>query len=104
MSNSPTSNPLDEKLARFEELERLLVDPETLANPSKLTAVAREHGSLAKLATKNRHFKSLNEQIRDANEMVAGDDAEMRELAQAELPKLKADRELLWTDLLDMTI
>ena len=64
-------NPLDEKLSRFEELERLLVDPDVLANSARLTAVAREHGSLAKLATKYRHFKSLNNQIRDAMEMAA---------------------------------
>ncbi len=98
------SNPLDEKLARFEELERRLVDPEVLADPARLTAVAREHGSLAKLATKYRRFKDLNVQVRDALEMVEGDDADMRELAEAELPGLKAEREILWNDLLDMTI
>jgi len=98
------SNPLDEKLARFEELERRLVDPEVLADPARLTAVAREHGSLAKLAMKYRRFKNLNVQVRDALEMVEGDDADMRELAEAELPGLKAERETLWNDLLDMTI
>ncbi len=98
------SNPLDEKLARFEELERRLVDPEVLANPSQLTAVYREHGSLAKLATKYRHFKKLNEQIRDTLEMLEGADAEMRELAEAEITRLKAERETIWNDLLDMTI
>ena len=98
------SNPLDDKLARFEELERRLVDPEVLADPARLTAVAREHGSLAKLATKYRRFKNLNAQIRDALEMVEGDDTDMRELAEAELPQLKAERETLWNDLLDMTI
>lgn len=97
-------NPLDEKLSRFEELERLLVDPEVLANPVRLTAVYREHGSLAKLATKYRHFKNLNDQIRDALEMAKGPDAEMRELAEAELPELKAERETYWNELLDMTI
>lgn len=98
------SNPLDDKLARFEELERQLVDPEVLADPARLTAVARQHGSLAKLATKYRRFKNLNVQVRDALEMVEGDDADMRELAEAELPQLKAERETLWNDLLDMTI
>lgn len=97
-------NPLDEKLARFEELERRLVDPETLASPSQLTAVAREHGSLAKLATKYRSFKNLNVQIRDALEMAEGADQEMRELAEAEIPDLKAQREAIWNELLDMTI
>lgn len=97
-------NPLDEKLARFEELERRLVDPETLNNSSQLTAVAREHGSLAKLATKYRHFKQLNSQISDTLDMIAGPDPEMRELAEAEIDDLKAEREAIWTELLDMTI
>jgi peptide chain release factor 1 len=98
------SNPLDAKLARFEELERQLVDPEVLANPSRLTAIAREHGSLAKLATKYRHFKKLNDQIREAIEMIEGADPDMRELAEAELPDLKAERENYWNELLDLTI
>jgi peptide chain release factor 1 len=98
------ANPLDEKLQRFEELERLLVDPEVLADSQRASVIYREHGTLAKLATKYRHFKKLNEQIREALEMVEGDDPDMRELAEAELPKLKEEREKHWTDLLDMTI
>jgi len=98
------SNPLDEKLARFEELDRQLMDPEVQANPARLTAVARERGSLAKLATKYRRFKELNVQIREALEMAEGADPELRELAAGELPELKLQRESLWNDLLDMTI
>jgi peptide chain release factor 1 len=97
-------NPLDEKLARFEELERQLVDPELLTNPARLTAVMREKGSLAKLATKYRRFKELNTQVREAMEMLAGPDSDLRELAETELVGLKAERETLWNDLLDMTI
>jgi peptide chain release factor 1 len=95
---------LDQQLARFDELEQQLVDPEVLGNSTQLAAVARERGSLAKLATKYRHFKELNSQISEAMEMVEGTDAEMRELAEAELPQLKSEREEVWSDLLDMTI
>ncbi|MBT6721612.1 MAG: peptide chain release factor 1, partial [Planctomycetaceae bacterium] len=35
---------LEEKLARFTELEGMMMDPEVLGNSSKLAAVAREHG------------------------------------------------------------
>jgi peptide chain release factor 1 len=97
-------NPLDDKLARFEELERQLLDPEVLANPARLTAVARERGSLAKLATKYRRFKDLNTQIREAMEIAKGPDPDMREFAEAEVPPLKTERETLWSELLDMTI
>lgn len=95
---------LDKMLARFEELERMLVDPEVLANSPKLAAVAREHGSLAKTATKYRRFKELNAAIAETRAMAEGDDPEMRELAQAELPQLKEQREAIWNELLDLSI
>ena len=95
---------LEAKLQRFEELERLLVDPEVLFDSARLSAVAREHGSLARLATKYRRFKDLNTQIAEAMAMVEGPDPEMRELAEAELPTLKQEREKYWNELLDLTI
>ncbi len=95
---------LENKLHRFEELEGQLVDPEVLTKSSKLAAVAREHGSLAKLATKYRRFKEICDEITEAREIVDGDDAEMRELAEAELPELIEQREVVWNELLELTI
>jgi peptide chain release factor 1 len=95
---------LEEKLSRFEELEQLLVDPDVLGNSTRLTATIREHGSLNRLATKYRRFKELNAEIADAREMAAGDDAEMGELAEAELPGLVEAREALWSELLELTL
>ena len=95
---------LDQKLARFEQLEKDLMDPEVLSVPARITSVAREHGSLGKLAKKYRRFKELAAQVAEAQSMVDGDDAEMRELAEAELPQLRADREALWSELLDLTV
>lgn len=95
---------LEQKLGRFEELERQLVDPAVLSDSSKLTAAAREHGSLAKLARKYRRFKDLVGQITDARGMIEGDDADLRELAEAELPGLVEEREALWNELLELTL
>ena len=93
---------LEEELRRFEDLEKQLADPDVLANPARMAAVARQHGSLAKLATKYRRLKQLNAQIVDVEEMIRGPDPDMRELAKAELPKLKAQRETVWNELLDI--
>ena len=95
---------LEEKLDRFTVLEQQLVDPEVLGNSNQLASVAREHGSLAKLATKYRRFKELNTEIGDTREMIDGDDAEMRELAEMELPELVDQREQLWNELLELTL
>ena len=89
---------LDQTLARFETLEKQLLDPAVQANGQQMAAVYREHGSLAKLATKYRRFKELNDQITETREMIAGSDLDMRELAEAELPELKEQREAFGTN------
>src|SRR5580698_2816358 len=95
---------LETKLSRFEELERQMLDPAVQTNSGQMAATAREHGSLAKLANKYRRFKLLNQQIAEAVEMGQGKDSDMRELAEAELPGLREERESLWNELLDMTV
>ncbi len=95
---------LEEKLARFEELERQLVDPDVLSNPGLVAVAAREHGTLGRLAKKYRRFKSLNQQIADTQAMIEGKDVELREMAEAELPELRQQREDVWDELLEMTI
>ncbi|MFM8436522.1 MAG: PCRF domain-containing protein, partial [Planctomycetia bacterium] len=93
---------LDARLARFESLERDMVGPTVLADPQRLAAVAREHGTLAKLAKRYRAFVALERQIADLEEMTAGADHEIKALAQAELPELAAKREREWDELLDL--
>lgn len=95
---------LDDKLSRFEYLEQQLLDPVVLADPQQVAAISREHGSLAKLASKYRRFQELNTEIADAQQMIEGDDIGMRELASAEIPALKEERERAWEDLLNMTV
>ena len=75
-----------------------------LANSMRMAAVAREHGTLAKLATKYRNFKQVCQAISDANEMIEADDLEMRELARDEIDELTTQREANWQELLEMTI
>ena len=95
---------LDKHLRRFEELERQLVDPDVLADSNKLASVAREHGSLAKVAGKYRRFQELAQQIEEAREMASGDDPEMREMAEQEAAELVEQREAVWNELLELTL
>lgn len=95
---------LDEKLERFEQLEQQMADPDVQSNALRMAAAAREHGSLGKLANRYRRFREITQQINEAVEMTEGEDLELRELAQAELPELKQRREQFWHELLDMTV
>ena len=95
---------LDEKLARFQDLEKQMSDPEVQGNPSKMAAVAREHGSLAKLAGKYGRYKTLIGELDELREMAQSSDSDEREMAEAEIETLTAEREEIWSGLLDMTI
>lgn len=95
---------LDEKLKRFEELETQLMDPEVQADGARMAAVAREHGSLAKLATKYRRFTELLGEITEVRQMAENGDQDEREMADEELEALIPEREKLWDELLDSTI
>jgi peptide chain release factor 1 len=94
---------LEEKLQRFEELERQMADPAVLADPARLAPILREHGTLAKVATRYRRLKQLNAQIAEAEAWLEGDDPELKELAESELPNLRAEREACWEELLELT-
>ncbi len=95
---------LDEKLSRYETLEQQMSDPAVLADSNKMAAVAREHGSLAKLATKYKRFRTVLDELSEVKEMAAAGDAEEREMAEEEMGTLTQEREKIWEELLDMTI
>ncbi len=95
---------LEQKLTRFEELEEQLADPSVQSNSQLMASFAREHGSLAKLATKYRRFKSVLNEINDVREMAKSIDSEEQEMAAEELTRLLAEREKLWDELLDLTV
>jgi len=95
---------LEDKLRRYEELERQMTDPDVLSDSSRIASAAREHGSLSKLAHKIRRFQKVLDEIRESNSMLASGDSELKELAESALPDLRIEREKLWDELLDMTI
>ena len=95
---------LEAKLARFEELERQMMDPAIVSNSARVAAIAREHGSLAKLATKYRAFKHICDEISELKQMAKSDDPDERDMANGELPGAIARREEIWNDLLDLTV
>ncbi len=95
---------LDEKLNRFLDLEKQMGDPEIQGNSTRMAAVAREHGTLAKTASRYREYREILEEIAGVREMSNSNDPQECELAEAELPILMKQRESLWNELLDMTV
>ncbi len=70
---------------RYEELNKLLMDPEIVCDVKKLTSYSKEQRSLEKSVVLYRELVKLEEAIPDLKEMKASDDAEMAEMAAMEL-------------------
>jgi peptide chain release factor 1 len=74
---------------RFAELDRRLSDPAVIANNREYAQLARERSQLEDVAATIRAFRKLLDEIGDHKAVVDGDDAELRELAKAELPGMQ---------------
>jgi peptide chain release factor 1 len=74
---------------RFAELDRRLSDPAVIANNREYAQLARERSQLEDVAATIRAFRKLLDEIGDHKAVVEGDDAELRELAKAELPGMQ---------------
>jgi peptide chain release factor 1 len=96
---------LQNKLKRFEELERQLQDPVVLTDSYRLTQVQREYGGLAKVALKVREFNRFDDEIATARQMVAEEpDPDGQAYARSELEKLVAQKEALQKELEDIVL
>ncbi len=81
---------------RYELLTQQLADPSVLAARDKLREVAREHSELAPTVAVARQLERVRAQLADARQMIAtGGDAELVELAEAEVGELAAEEQRL---------
>jgi len=76
--------------ARFAELDRLLAEPDVARDPKRLRDLSRERSRLARTVETSEQYNRLQKTLADDRAAVASGDAELAELAQAELPELEA--------------
>jgi peptide chain release factor 1 len=74
---------------KYEELTRLLMDPEVLSKPAELLKYSREESNLLPLVEKIREYYKLLSGIEESEELLTDGDDDMRQLAQAEIEALK---------------
>ncbi len=77
-------------LDRLEDLERLLGDAATLADPKRLKKVVREHAALKRLEANVRAYTSAIKELEDNQALIAdpSTDPDLREMAQEEVEGL----------------
>ena len=84
---------LDAEQAHFRTLEEEMNQPDTAARPARLIELAKEHGKLSRQLEKYRAFQAAQKTYEETEALANSGDADMRELAQAELPALLAQRD-----------
>lgn len=82
--------------ARYDELERMLADPEVAGDYRRAAALSKERAGLARTVQDFQQYQRLGEELDGARELLAeADDVEMRLLAEAEIASLSQSREAL---------
>ncbi len=96
----------EKALARFDELERLLSQPDVIADRARYTRLAKEHGSLAKMVKPYRDYLKLEGDLRHAETLLQDPaaDADMRGLFEEELKELRPRRDALHSRLEDLLL
>jgi len=88
---------------RFLEIERSLLDPEITSDAGRVTTLAKERGSLAKMALSYGRYLDLGRQIAEAELLCASEsDPEMKSYAIGELEGLRQRQEVEGEALRDM--
>ncbi|NOX63376.1 MAG: peptide chain release factor 1 [Chloroflexi bacterium] len=81
---------------RYEAIERQMSDPVIAADYQAVAKLAREQAELREIVETFRQYKRVLQELADARELLEmSDDAEMRELARAEMEDLEAEEERL---------
>ncbi len=91
-------------LARAEEVERELADPETTRDPAKLKALGKELARLSRIRQAAERYRKLTDQVEQAHEMVRDSDPDLVELAQVEIETLEPELRVVAARLHDLLV
>ena len=92
-------NRLDQLVDRHEELSALLADPEVISDQKQFVAYSQEYSEIEPVVQLVQRRRSLTADLKELDSYLAGDDAEMKELAESEIPEIRVELESLDADL-----
>lgn len=75
---------------KYEELGRLLSDPEVISDQSQFQKYAKAHAELTEIVTVFREYKDIKKDLEEAKSILeTEEDEELKEMAQLELEELE---------------
>ena len=76
-------------IEKHAHLAEQMTDPDIYGNQEKLTAIAKEHSTMENVVSVGKEYISVLDQIADDEDILEGDDEELKQIAQEELNELK---------------
>ena len=76
-------------ISNYDDLAKQMSDPNVVADIKKYTSLAKEHRHLGNIAPKAQEYINLFNQIKDDEDILQGDDKELKEIAKEEITILK---------------
>lgn len=80
---------------RYEEVGNEMADPNSHSDQARMIVLAQEHRHLEKIVNCGKRYLEILTRIREDREILYGDDDELKELVQAEIPELETERDKL---------
>lgn len=74
---------------RYEEIAQRMANPEVVSDPDRLAELAREHAELEEIVTLYRQYRQAQAELDQAESLLDDSDPELRELAEAEVARLR---------------
>ena len=90
---------LDQLVDRHEELAALLADPEVIGNQTQFVAFSQEYSEIEPVVQLVQKYRALSADLVELESYLTGDDADMKELADSELPDTRQQLEALDAEL-----
>ncbi len=91
---------LDAVEERYEELTKIISDPQVISNQAEWQKAMKEHASIEEIVEKYREYKKTKQNMEEAKEMM--EDKDLKELAEADyyeakekLPKIEEELKVL---------
>ena len=89
---------------QYNEISNQLISDEVISNPRKITKLSKEQAQLSGSVEAWHELQDLDSRIMQAEEMLAEEDPEMKEMAQIELDECVPEREALLEKIQKMLI
>jgi len=85
---------LDSIVQKYEELEKMLADPEVIADPERFQKHAKAHAELQEVVSVYRDYKRVEKELEDAEALLEEEqDPEFKEMVENEIEDLSQRKE-----------